>query len=138
MFSGPGPLPPSLPGRGDGCRLAAPHPPALLGAPGPAGLGAPGGEQHPRGRRLLPAARRSPRGARGREPAPGLGYTVPLPPRPARNRATARLVHQCFGIPAKTRASELSILIEIAGLGTAGGCLYRFDFCCSGKHITND
>lgn len=54
------------------------------------------------------------------------------------NPGTARLTHQGVEIPAKTRASELSILIEIAGLGTAGGRLYRFDFCCSGEHITTD
>lgn len=50
----------------------------------------------------------------------------------------ARLRHQGVEIPAKSRPSELSILIEIAGLGTAGGRLYRFDFCCSGEHITTD
>lgn len=54
------------------------------------------------------------------------------------NPATARPTHRGVEIPAKSRPSELSILIEIAGLGTAGGRLYRFDLCCSGEHITTE
>lgn len=110
-------------------------PTALLGAAGPAGLGAPGGD----------LCRRGPHEATPAEPEAGYRVTGSRPgpcrtaaSRPARSWGTARLAHQCFGILAKTRASELSILIEIAGLGTAGGCLYQFDFCCSGEHITND
>lgn len=144
---------PSFPPRPGG-RLPARRsaPTALLGAAGPAGLGAAGGEERRR-RRGGDPVQHSSRGVAsflrpGEAPppprwSPRPGLPVPGPGRvpcrcPPRSRGTARLEHQCFGIPAKSRASELSILIEIAGLGTAGGCLYRFDFCCSGKHITND
>lgn len=73
-------------------------------------------------------------------PHPEAGYRLgPCRCLPASSKpGAARLTHQGVEIPAKTRASELSILIEIAGLGTAGGRLYRFDFCCSGEHITTD
>lgn len=71
---------------------------------------------------------------------PEAGYRLgPRRRLPASSKpGAARLTHQGIEIPAKTRASELCILIEIAGLGTAGGRLYRFDFCCSGEHITTD
>lgn len=146
-----GSLPPSLPGRGDGCRLAAPRPPPCSGLRVPQASGLPGARSGGGGGGDDPVQHSS-RGVAsflrpGEAPpprwSPRPGLPVPGPGRvpcrcPPRSRGTARLEHQCFGIPAKSRASELSILIEIAGLGTAGGCLYRFDFCCSGKHITND
>lgn len=134
----PGRVPPSFPPR-PRARLPAlaPHPPPHSGqrvpqASGLPGAGSSGGDpvQQRRGR-LLPAKPKPEAGDR-----PGLCRAAAS--QPARSPGTARLAHQSLGTPAETRASELRLLIEIAGLGTAGGCLYRFDFCCSGKRITND
>lgn len=120
-------------------RLSAPHPARRSGTRGPRGspgLRSRGGdpERQPRGR-LLPTA---PEEALAEPPrSPGPARAVPLLPA-ATCPGAACLLRPGFGIAVKTQASKLSILIEIAGLGTAGGCLYRFDFCCSGKRIKND
>lgn len=153
LFSGPGLSLSPRPSPAEG-RLLARHPPPCSGQRVPQASGLPGARsgggdpvQQPRAvsfPRPAGSPPRSPRPGTGSRPGlcraaasrPGLCRAAAS--QPVRSRGTARLVHQCFGTPAKTRASELSILIEIAGLDAAGGCLYRFDFCCSGKHITND
>lgn len=130
VLSGPAPLP---------ALRSAPHPARRSGTRGPRGspgLRSRGGdpERQPRGR-LLPTA---PEEALAEPPrSPGPARAVPLLPA-ATCPGAACLLRPGFGIAVKTQASKLSILIEIAGLGTAGGCLYRFDFCCSGKRIKND
>lgn len=130
----PGSLPPWPSGR---LRHAAPV--ALLGTADPAGLGAPGGEERWWGPgTAAPGPPPSHGPEKTSEPEagyrPGLCRCLPAGKEPGYRTPCASVLW----IPAKSRTSELSILIEIAGLGTAGGCLYRLDFCCSGEHITND
>lgn len=135
VFAEPGLSPfPSLPGRGPAAR-------PLLGTPRLPG------QRVPQASGLLGARRGGGTLAEPSFQQPGespehpqagerLGPCRCLPA--GSNPATARPTHRGVEIPAKSRPSELSILIEIAGLGTAGGRLYRFDLCCSGEHITTE